>query len=294
MSKILQFQNKDKQGKLRNTGYMEIKNQTETSAELYLYGDIMSYALSEDYKKYYPDDKCPKDIKDFLDEIGEVDNIDIHINSGGGSVFGGIAIYNLLKNYKATKTVYIDGIAASIASVIACVGDKIIMPKNATFMVHKPASGYFWTWMNADDLRKDAEILDNCQKAIVNTYMSRAKEGITREQIEELVNQETWLIGDEAEQYFDFDIEESLEAVACTSEFFDKYENVPESLKSKPEESISDQIKNAMSEALKNLIPITIDASSIQSGLMVKPTAQEETDETEQLKTQLLEDLDYL
>ena len=123
MPKILQLKAKDKQGKLRNTGCIEIKNQTETSAELYFYGDIIGSSMSEDYKNYYPDDKCPKDITDFLDEIGDVDKLDIHINSGGGSVFGGIAIYNQLKGCKAHKTVYVDGIAASIASVIACVGD---------------------------------------------------------------------------------------------------------------------------------------------------------------------------
>ncbi|MBU5331420.1 Clp protease ClpP [Anaerocolumna aminovalerica] len=280
MPKILQFQNKDKQGKVRNTGYMEIKNQTETSAELYLYGDIISYSMSENYRNYYPDDKCPKDIKDFLDEIGEVSHLDIHINSGGGSVFGGIAIYNLLKNYKATKTVYIDGIAASIASVIACAGDKIVMPKNATFMIHKPMNGYFWATMNADELRKDAETLDNCQKAIVNTYMSKVKDGITRETIENMVNVETWLIGDEAEQYFDFEIEESTEAVACSSDYFDKYENTPENLKS-PEE-------------LKATININADEIVEKLYAKLKADTNPKDESQEQIKNQLLEDLDYL
>jgi ATP-dependent protease ClpP protease subunit len=257
---------------------MEIKNQTETSAELYLYGDIMGYALSEDYKSYYPDDKCPKDIKDFLDEIGEVDHLDIHINSGGGSVFGGIAIYNLLKNYKASKTVYIDGIAASIASVIACVGDKIIFPKNATFMIHKPMNSYFFTMMNADELRKDADTLDNCQKAIMNTYMSKVKDGVTRETIEELVNAETWLIGEEAEQYFDFDIEENVEAAACTSDYFEKYEKVPEALKAKQ-------------SSLK--ATIHIDTDSLAEKVVAKLKADAEK-EREAKKNQLLEDLDLI
>lgn len=70
-------------------------------------------------------------------------SINIHINSGGGSVFGGIAIYNMLKRNSAQKTVYIDGIAASIASVIAMAGDRIIVPANATMMIHKPSNSYF-------------------------------------------------------------------------------------------------------------------------------------------------------
>lgn len=279
--KILQFQTKDKQGKVKNNGFMEIKNQTSTKAELYLYGDIISYSMSEYYKEYYPDDKCPKDIKDFLDEIGEVDNLDIHINSGGGSVFGGIAIYNLLKNHKSYKTVYIDGIAASIASVIACVGDKIIIPKNATFMIHKPMNSYFWTTMNADELRKDADMLDNCQKAIINTYMEKAKEGVARETIEEMVNAETWLIGDEAEQYFDFEIEESNEAAACTSEYYDKYDKMPEAT----ERQVA-KINNPVAT-------IHIDTDILAEKVFAKLKAENETKQ-EQLKNQLLEDLDLI
>lgn len=281
MSKILQFQNKDKKGNIRNSGYLEIKNKSDKSAELFLYGDIISYSMSEYYKEYYPDDKCPKDIKDFLDEIGEVDNLDIHINSGGGSVFGGIAIYNLLKNHKAYKTVYIDGIAASIASVIACVGDKVVIPQNATFMIHKPMNGYFFTTMNADELRKDADVLDNCQKAIVNTYMSKAKDGVSREVIESMVNAETWLIGDDVKQYFDFEIEDSSQAVACTSDYFDKYENVPEDLKSKYVDSKA---------------TITIDTDELANKIYAKLKADTEPKEQsqEELKNQLLEDLDYL
>lgn len=280
MPKILQFKNKDKKGKEINAGFMEIKNQTETSAELYLYGDITSYSMSESYRNYYPDDKCPKDIKDFLDEIGDVNKLDIHINSGGGSVFGGIAIYNLLKNYKAKKTVYIDGIAASIASVIACVGDKIIMPKNATFMIHKPMNGYFFTMMNADELRKDAETLDNCQKAIVNTYMEKVKDGITRETIEEMVNAETWLIGDEAEQYFDFEIEESAEAVACTSDYFDKYENLPEDLKQTTD--------------LKATINVNTDEIVEKLYAKLKKDTECKTTNQEQIKNQLLRGIDLV
>lgn len=205
-------------------GSMEIRNQTEASADLFLFGDIVSESWQSEW---YEDDKCPKDIQDFLDEIGEVETLNIHINSGGGSVFGGIAIYNLLKQKRCRKEVYIDGIAASIASVIACVGDVIHMPANGTFMVHKPSNGYFFTSMNADELRKDADVLDSCQKAILATYMTRTKDGVTEEQIEQMINEETWLIGSEAAEYFDFRLEDSVDAVACQSDFFAKYRKTP-------------------------------------------------------------------
>ena len=68
----------------------------------------------------------------------------------------------MLKRNNARITTYIDGIAASIASVIACAGDRIVIPANGTFMIHKPTNGYFFTSMNADQLRKDADTLDIC------------------------------------------------------------------------------------------------------------------------------------
>ena len=208
----------------RQVGKLEVTNQTNTSADLFFYGDIASESwMSEGYEE----DKCPKDVRDFLDGIGDVETLNIRINSGGGSVFGGIAIYNMLMQKNCRKEVWVDGIAASIASVIACAGDVIHLPKNATFMIHKPSNGYFISVMNADDLRKDADILDNCQKAILATYMTRAREGVTEEVIDRLINEETWLVGEEAAEYFDFDIVEESNAAACQSEYFEKYHKTP-------------------------------------------------------------------
>ncbi len=193
MPKILNLQKKDSQGRYEALGSIEIRNETETSADLCFFGDINSESLGE-WQKYYPEDKAPKDVQDFLDQLGDVEKLNVHINSGGGSVFGGIAIYNILKRHKAEITVYVEGIAASIASVIAMAGDKIIIPANAQMMVHKPSS---FTWGNADDMRKEADILDGCQKVILNTYMQHAKEGVTPEQINALIDAETWKNGEE-------------------------------------------------------------------------------------------------
>ena len=96
MAKILELQRKDKHNKERTVGSIEIKNQTETTADLCFFGDINSESLGE-WQKYYPEDKAPKDVQDFLDQLEDVSKINVHINSGGGSVFGGIAIYNILK-----------------------------------------------------------------------------------------------------------------------------------------------------------------------------------------------------
>ena len=224
--KELKFYNKDRDGNTKVCGSMTIKNQTDSSADLFFYGDIVSETWQSEW---YEDDMAPGDVKKFLDQLDGTENINIHINSGGGSVFGGIAIYNMLRRNNAHKTVYVDGLAASIASVIMMAGDEIVMPKNATVMIHKPSASYFFTTKNADDLRKDAESLDTCQEAIMQTYMTKAK--VDKEEIEQKVNEETWLTGEEAAELFDIKVEEANDAVACAgSSMFFCYKNVPTSL----------------------------------------------------------------
>ena len=207
-------------------GFMEIKNSTDENAELFIYGDI----VSDQWSKWEDEDTCPQDITNFLKEIDKFKDIDIYINSGGGSVFAGIAIYNQLKRHKGNKVVHIDGIAASIASVIACAGDKVIIPRASQFMIHKPSSSYFWTSMNADELRKDADTLDTCQKSIASIYMDNVKEGVTEDKINELINAETWFTGNDVTEYFNFEVEETGEAVACASNYYERYRNIPKNL----------------------------------------------------------------
>ena len=258
LPKVLELQKKDGKGRQKTVGSIEIRNETEITADLYFFGDINSESLGE-WQKYYPDDKAPKDVQDFLDQLDGVSKINVHINSGGGSVFGGIAIYNILKRHNAEIVVYVEGIAASIASVIAMAGDKIIIPANAQMMIHKPSS---ITWGNADDMRKEADILDGCQKVILNTYMQHVKDGVTAEEINALIDAETWKNGEEWQEYFDIEVSEKSQATACESEFFDKYNNLPDKLKKQPEtpqfdiddlaERVAQKLKNALSEPPKD------------------------------------------
>lgn len=253
-------------------GSIEIRNNTGEAADLYFFGDINSESLGE-WQKYYPDDKAPKDVQDFLDQLDGVDRINVHINSGGGSVFGGIAIYNILKRHSAEITVYVEGIAASIASVIAMAGDKIIIPSNAQMMIHKPSS---ITWGNADDMRKEADVLDGCQKVILNTYMQHVKEGITPEQINALIDAETWKNGEEWQEYFDIEISEKSSAAACASSYFDRYANLPAGLggKKEPEGTDVEKIAEAVARRLE--------------GKFGEPRH-----ETKSKSAEILEDLDY-
>jgi hypothetical protein len=117
----------------------------------------------------------------------------VRINSPGGSVFDGIAIYNALKRHDAAVTVWIDGIAASIASMIAMAGDEVVMPENAMLMLHDPSALVIGT---AADMRGMADALDKMKAGMVAAY--RDKSGRDDAEIEALMRGETWLSAQEA------------------------------------------------------------------------------------------------
>jgi len=173
------------------------------TGELLLYGSISSVS-------WWEDDVTPKLFKKDLDALGDISELKIYINSDGGDVFAGQAIHSMLKRHSAHKTVYIDGLAASIASVIAMAGDTIVMPRNAMMMVHNP-----WTfaWGDSNDFRKMAETLDQIRESIVAAYQD--KSGMEPDAIRELCDAETWFTADEAvEKGFADEIEESKQVAA--------------------------------------------------------------------------------
>jgi ATP-dependent protease ClpP protease subunit len=133
-----------------------------------------------------------------LAEMPNAKEIKIYINSLGGSVMEGLGIYNQLKRHEAHKTVYIDGFACSIASVIAMAGDEVIMPKNSVMMIHNAwvvAAG------NATQLRKTADDLDVINSASIQAYLDRAGDKITREKLTELLDAETYLTAEQCIEY---------------------------------------------------------------------------------------------
>ena len=282
MAKILPLQKKDRKNRYKEVGSIEIRNETGDTADLCFYGDINSESLGE-WQKYYPEDKAPKDVQDFLDQLDGVKHINVHINSGGGSVFGGIAIYNILKRYDAEITVYVEGLAASIASVIAMAGDRIIIPANAQMMIHKPSSV---VWGDADDLRREADVLDGCQKVILKTYMQHAKEGVTPEQVNALIDAETWKDGEGWQEFFDIEVSEKSNMEACASGCFRYYRNLPESLKERTRENPGppfydiDGIVEAIAGRLESVL-----------GRNGAPAAEREK---EKIKEEILGDLDLI
>jgi ATP-dependent Clp protease protease subunit len=160
-------------------------------------------------------------IKELADAEGDVD---FHINSGGGSVSQGIAIYNALKEYNGEVHVRIDGLAASIASVIAMAGDTVTMAEGSLMMVHLP-----WTMIagNADDLRKEAEVLDQHMETLIDIYASNSPLG--RDEIKSMLAEETWLTAEEAyELGMITDIAGELRQAASVD--LDRFNNAPNEL----------------------------------------------------------------
>lgn len=170
---------------------LTVYNQANGNAALYLYGDIVwseSCAWDES-------DQYPESIRTFLNGLtGQP--LDIYINSPGGSVFAGLAIYNQLARYNGVKTAYIDGIAASIASVISMAAGKIVMPGNTQMMIHR---AWQFTWGNAQELRKTADDLDKADESIMQVYEGA---GASRETIQPLIDAETYLTAQQTADLF--------------------------------------------------------------------------------------------
>ena len=215
--------------------FLQVKNATDSSADLYFYGDI----VSSWWGAWTDEDQYPDSVKNFLSEHSGKD-LNIYINSGGGSVFAGLAIYNMLKRHSGFKTVYVDGLAASIASVIAMAGDKVVMPKSSMLMIHKPWS---YTVGNSNDFRKMANDLDEIEKCILAVYEENLKEANDISKIIEMVNNETWLTGEEAQNYFNIEVGEEKQIAACISDFFKNYSHTPSNLISNESENVNSELE---------------------------------------------------
>ena len=201
----------------------DIRNMAETSADIFFYGDI----LSNEAEQFSYDDVVPSTVIQQLAELKGKD-INIHISSYGGSVFGGLSIFNSLMALDCKKTVYIDSCACSIASVIAMAGDKIVMPSNSMLMIHSAFCGCV---ANADEMRKQAEVLDKIDAQILEIYKTRLRDDYAVEDLVALIKAESWLSAKECAEIFNnIELEEEkcvAFAKANESDFFNNYKNVP-------------------------------------------------------------------
>lgn len=177
----------------------EIKQSASPNTlELYIYGDVEGDGYDWWNERVIESETSANHFREELAKHPNVEQINIYINSYGGSVFEGTAIYNQLKRHAAHKTVYIDGFACSIASVIAMAGDEVVMPKNALMMIHN-------MWMcvngNAAELRKAADDLDIINAAGRGAYMDKAGDKLDEAKLIEMMDSETWLTAEQCIQY---------------------------------------------------------------------------------------------
>lgn len=177
------------QGVTGNKFWDFIPGTETTPPEMLLYGPISSQ------QSWWEDRVTPQQFNKELAALGDVPEIVVRINSGGGDVFAANAIFTRLKDHTAKITVKIDGWAASAATIIAMAGDTIKIARNGVFMIHDPAMTV-WDTFRAEDFEKMADELKVIKQSIVNTYAM--KTGMGADEIATLMSEEKWWTGDEA------------------------------------------------------------------------------------------------
>ncbi|MGX6466434.1 head maturation protease, ClpP-related [Leuconostoc falkenbergense] len=230
------------------TNYFQMKADNGV-AQIDIFGQIVS-------EKLFDEETSASSFRDSLKSLGDVSTINLSINSGGGSVWDGVAIYNMLKSHKATVNVYVEGLAASIASVIAMAGDTITMRSGSMMMVHMP-----WTLSqgNAEEMRKTADTLEKTGDSIVDIYSERT--GIPSDDIRNIMNDETWLSAEEAvEQGWATKLDQK-EAVmnSVPKEILGRFSNVPKNVLARVEKKTLSQDRLDLIEREKQTLKLLKD-----------------------------------
>ena len=173
----------------------QVKN---NALDVYVYDDVKPDEYDWWSGETIESETSANHFRNLLDQNADVQNINIYINSCGGSVMEGLAIYNQLARHKAYKTAYIDGFACSIASVIPMAADKIVMPKASMLMIHNA-----WTIAagNASELRKIANDLDEMSQTIAQAYLQKSNGKIDAETLKALMDGESYLSSDKCLEY---------------------------------------------------------------------------------------------
>lgn len=177
----------------------EIKQAAEPNTiELYIYGDVMGDGYDWRRDEITRSETSAAAFREALEARPNAAQINIYINSYGGSVFEGTAIYNQLQRHPAHKTVHVDGFCCSIASVIAMAGDEVVMPRNTLMMIHN-------MWMgaegNAAELRKAADDLDVINAAGRQAYLAKAGDKLSEDALAAMMDAETWLTAEQCIGY---------------------------------------------------------------------------------------------
>lgn len=216
-----------------NKKFYEFKNITSSEADLFVYGEI----VQEKSVDWWTGEESQTDVglmdfKEQLDSIGNVQKLNLYINSPGGDVFTASTMINMLQRVKdkgTTINAYVDGLSASAASFLMMVADNVNLYKNSIVMVHKPMS---FAMGNANDMQKTIDALNKIEESVMMPmYMNKSK--VSEEEIKSLIDAETWLSAKEMDKYFNVTLldEEKTAVASISSNLFKNYKNVPDFIK---------------------------------------------------------------
>ena len=238
--------------------FYEFKNITPNSADLYIYGEI----VEENWELW--DDESGVSLTDFkkeLDDMQGITDLNIYINSGGGSVFASSTMVSLLERQKLKGTkvhTYIDGLCASASTFIFFAGDDLNIYENSIAMIHKPMT---ISVGNADDLKKDIDTLDKIEDSIMlPLYEKKAK--VDGAEIKKMIDEETWLSASEIVEKFEVNlINQTKQVMASISDKFKSvYKHIPTQLQT-PAEAPKEAPKAEASKAVE--APKAVEAKPI-------------------------------
>lgn len=206
--------------KKHKSGYRFSMQAQGDTAEILIYDEIGA--------SFWGGGIAPSQFAQDLKALGDIKTLNVRINSPGGDVFDGTTIYNLLVQHPADVNVYVDGLAASAASLVAMAGDKIYMADNAMMMIHNA-----WGCMagDANDLRTFADILQKVSETMCSTYAKRS--GMKASAVQALMDKETWFNAQECiDEGFADEIVKPAEADASARTSFDlsHFKNVPKAV----------------------------------------------------------------
>ena len=244
-------------------------------AVIYIYGAIGGW---EDKAK-----KSVKTAESFIEAFDKVtaDEIDIHINSGGGNVFDGIAIYSHIVSSEKTVNTYVDALAASIASIIALAGQKVYMARNAQLMIHNATAVAIGT---ASDMRKTAGILESIEDQLIDIY--NQKTGIAKDELRQMMDAETWLNAQASkEKGFIDEITSALKIAASLDLSQFEFKHIPPELKESEAQNYKEG-EPKMNELLQ-LLQVSSETEAISKIKGIRQKRDEFEDENKTLKDKL-------
>lgn len=224
--------------------------------------------------------------KQFIAELKEYKGQHIHLrlNSPGGEIIEGSAIYNALSRHEGGLTVHIDALAASMASVIAMTGNPVYMAENALLMIHNP-----WTLAagEADDLRKQADLLDTMKANLVRAYQK--KSGMEEKEIARLMDEETWLDAVEAVALGFVDaIEDGIPAAASVGDMRARFDKFAKAMTEKNSVVAEAEVSAPIEEAAAPVVESVTDSPAAPEEVKVEEAQPEASvEEIEALKQEI-------